>query len=143
MGQFDILHANVETVINNPGKRLGVDVAIYTGRTLAGSDGTNLCAGAAEIKPAFCHKGFRFGNLFKGNTDDLRRQAGSENDLSVAVGFRTLRNGMEFIRSEQTANGNDSAGKAFRTPVQQKTSALDTRDLILCNSHFRYRPFHY
>ena len=61
--KLDVAHTDIEFIVNDLCDSLSVDISENAGRALAGGDGTDLCARAAEIKSALGKESLGIGIL--------------------------------------------------------------------------------
>ena len=83
----DAMVALVKAMMNLLGKCEGVEQAVLAGRSLAGDNRTNLCAGTAGLQTCLCDVGLKCLDIFIWNPLYLHGKAGRKRHISISIFF--------------------------------------------------------
>ena len=83
----NIMVALVKTMVNLLGECEGVEQAVLAGRSLAGDDRTDLCAGTTGLQACLCDVGLKCLDIFIWNPLYLHGKAGRKRHISISIFF--------------------------------------------------------
>ena len=83
----NVMVALVKTMVNLLGKCEGVEQAVLAGRSLAGDNRTDLCAGTAGLQTCLCDVGLKCLDIFIWNPLYLHGKAGRKRHISISIFF--------------------------------------------------------
>ena len=109
MRKLHVAHPYVKLIVYKLCKCLCINVSVNAGRALTSGNRTNLCARAAKIQSTLCHKGFRFGNFIKRNSNDLCGKSCGKYYFAVAVFLGAFGDSVKLVGSKKSCDRNNPA----------------------------------
>ena len=100
--------------MNLAGQAVGIDQTVNAGGTLAGDNGTNLGAGAADFQTVLCQKCDHRINVLVGNTLNFNGLTGRHSDFTGTELFRCVGNRTAFSGGNFTVTGQNTAVELVR-----------------------------